>query len=109
MPARRATGVLVVALAALAPAAAGQPPQTEDPYVATHAALLDRYCVTCHNERRGIPESNPLHLDRLDLAAVAADAGPWELVAGKLRAGTMPPPGRPRPDPTPGRNRRCVG
>jgi hypothetical protein len=89
----------VVALAALAPAANGQPPQTEDPSVATHAALLDRFCVTCHNERRGIPESNPLHLDRLDLVAVAADAGAWELVAGKLRAGTMPPPGRPQPDP----------
>ena len=99
-PVRRATGAIVLAaLAGSASVATGQPPAREDPSLATHAALLDRYCVTCHNEQRGLPEGNPLHLDRLDLVSVAADAGAWELVAGKLRAGTMPPAGRVRPDP----------
>ena len=57
--------------------------------------LLDRYCVTCHNERLQTAE---LMLDRVDLAAVAANAVVLEKVVHKLRSGQMPPEGRPRPD-----------
>jgi len=57
--------------------------------------LLDRYCVTCHNERLQTAE---LMLDRVDLTAVAANAAVLEKVVHKLRSGQMPPEGRPRPD-----------
>ena len=57
--------------------------------------LLDRYCVTCHNERLQIAE---LMLDRVDLTEVAANAAVLEKVVHKLRSGQMPPEGRPRPD-----------
>jgi hypothetical protein len=56
---------------------------------------LDRYCVTCHNDRL---RTAGLSLEKLDLAHVPADAEVWEKVALKLRAGAMPPPRSPRPD-----------
>ncbi|MGH9785908.1 MAG: DUF1587 domain-containing protein, partial [Terriglobia bacterium] len=58
-------------------------------------AVLNRYCVTCHNER--LRTANLL-LDRADIVNVAADAAIWEKVVRKLRAGAMPPAGMPRPD-----------
>ena len=39
-----------------------------------------------------------LALDRLDAANPGEHAQVWEAVVEKLRAGSMPPPGRPRPD-----------
>jgi cytochrome c551/c552 len=59
-----------------------------------HRALVDRYCVTCHNVR---VKTAGLTLDRLDLAHVQTDAETWEKVIRKLRGGMMPPEGRPRP------------
>ena len=56
-------------------------------------ALLDQYCVTCHNERL---QTAGLTLDALDVTNVAADAEVWEKVVRKLRAGAMPPAPRPR-------------
>ena len=57
--------------------------------------LLDRYCVTCHNERL---KTAGLTLDVLDVDDVAAHPEVWEKVVRKGRAGLMPPAGRPRPD-----------
>ena len=57
-------------------------------------ALLDRYCVTCHNDR--LKTAN-LSLQGLDLTNVAGQAELWEKVIRKLRAGVMPPPDLPRP------------
>ena len=57
--------------------------------------LLDRYCVSCHNERL---QTANLMLDQVDLAQVGAHAEALEKVVRKLRAGQMPPEGRPRPD-----------
>ena len=74
------------------------------------AAVLDQYCVTCHNARVVDGEgaapsplvaqlrSAGLALDRLDASNVAGDAEAWEAVVRKLRGGAMPPIGRPRPD-----------
>jgi hypothetical protein len=62
---------------------------------ASTRAFLDQYCVTCHNQRL---RTAGLALDVLDPAAPVRDAATWELVIGKLRAGSMPPPGRPRPE-----------
>ena len=57
-------------------------------------ALLDQYCVTCHNDR--LKTAN-LSLQGLDLSKVADHAELWEKVVRKLRAGVMPPPDVPRP------------
>jgi Protein of unknown function (DUF1592)/Protein of unknown function (DUF1588)/Protein of unknown function (DUF1585)/Protein of unknown function (DUF1587)/Protein of unknown function (DUF1595)/Planctomycete cytochrome C len=57
--------------------------------------VLDRYCVGCHNERL---HTAGLALDSVDAAAPGVNPELWERVIAKLRAGSMPPPGRPRPD-----------
>ncbi len=58
-------------------------------------AVLDKYCITCHNQRL---RTAGLALDSLDITHPGANAEVWENVIAKLRAGSMPPPGRPRPD-----------
>ena len=58
-------------------------------------AVLDKYCVGCHNAR---VKAGGLLLDQLDLARLADQAAIGEKVALKLRAGMMPPLGAPRPD-----------
>ena len=63
---------------------------------APHRAVLDRYCVSCHNERL---RTAGLALDTANIEQVAEGAEVWEKVATKLRTGGMPPLGRPRPDP----------
>ena len=65
------------------------------PAAAPSRALLDRYCVTCHNERL---KTAGLTLDDVDVSQVRAHAEVLEKVVRKLRAGQMPPAGRPRPD-----------
>jgi hypothetical protein len=57
-------------------------------------ALIDQYCVGCHNERI---KTASLMLDKLDLPQTGGNLAVWEKVARKLRAGDMPPAGRPRP------------
>jgi cytochrome c5 len=59
-------------------------------------ALLDQYCVTCHNDR--LKRAN-LSLEKLDLTKVTGNPQLWEKVIRKLRAGVMPPPGMRRPEP----------
>ena len=58
-------------------------------------ALLDRYCVTCHNERL---QTAGLMLDQVDFTDISRHAEVLEKVVRKLRAGQMPPEGRPKPD-----------
>jgi hypothetical protein len=57
-------------------------------------ALMNQYCVTCHNQKL---RTGGLELDKLDLAHVTADAETWEKVVRKIRAGMMPPAGAARP------------
>ena len=59
-------------------------------------ALIDQYCVTCHNAR--LKTANLL-LDELDLAHLKDHADIGEKVVRKLRAGMMPPTGIRRPEP----------
>ena len=60
-------------------------------------AVLDRYCITCHNDRL---RTGGLSLDAatVDAADPSRHADVWERVIAKLRTGAMPPPGRRRPD-----------
>ncbi len=62
---------------------------------ASTRAMLDQFCVRCHNERS---RTAGLALDTKDLSTVSADAETWERVLVKLHAQTMPPAGNPRPD-----------
>ena len=68
------------------------------PALSTEKALVNRYCVTCHNERRQTPAGAPLMLDKLNIDAVAEHPDVWEKVVRKVRSGAMPPVGMPRPD-----------
>ena len=60
-----------------------------------HRQLLDRYCVTCHNDRL---ETAGLSLEAVDLDQVGVHAELLEKVVRKLRTGTMPPSNRPQPE-----------
>ena len=80
---------------------AGSAPVTalsQIPPASAQQELLDRYCLTCHNERQLSQGTVPVSLEHLDTQDVVADAELWEKVVRKLRLGMMPPPGRPRPD-----------
>ena len=75
------------------PAAAPGPAATAP--ARARKAVLDTYCVTCHNQRL---RTAGLALDDLDVTRPGANAEVWERVIAQLRAGSMPPAGRPRPD-----------
>ena len=68
-----------------------------------YRALLDQYCVICHNQQVVQSQGEPatamlsqlravgLALDAMDLSTVATHGARWEPVVRKLRAGLMPP------------------
>jgi hypothetical protein len=58
-------------------------------------ATLDRYCVSCHNDRL---RTAGLTLASLDPLAVGGHVDVWERVVRKLRTREMPPAGAARPD-----------
>ena len=57
-------------------------------------ALINQYCVTCHNQRA---KTGGLALDTMSLSSIPAGAETWEKVIRKIRGGQMPPAGMPRP------------
>lgn len=57
--------------------------------------LVNKYCVSCHNQK--LKTAN-LTLDTVDAVDVANSAEAWEKVIVKLRSRAMPPPNMPRPD-----------
>ena len=82
---------------AAVPAAVQAPAPAQAATLPSPRAVLDRYCVTCHNDRL---RTGGLTLDptTVDASDPSRDADVWERVIAKLRTGAMPPPGRPRPD-----------
>jgi mono/diheme cytochrome c family protein len=63
---------------------------------AAQQTLIKTYCVTCHNEKL---KTAGLLLDKADLTHPPEGAEVWEKVIRRLRAGTMPPLGMPKPTP----------
>ena len=61
----------------------------------SYRAVLDQYCVTCHNQTARTAE---LLLDQADVENIDQEPEVWEKVVKKLRSGAMPPAGMPRPD-----------
>ena len=86
----RALGAVCVVVATVQPAGAAAG-QTDTP----SRALLDRYCVACHNERL---KTGGVMFDQVDISRVAEHRELLEKVVRKLRSGQMPPQGRPRPE-----------
>jgi hypothetical protein len=62
--------------------------------MAASSEFLDRYCVTCHNERL---KTGGLSLAETDPASAGARPELWEKVVRKLRTGLMPPTGALQP------------
>jgi len=62
---------------------------------AADRGVVDKYCVSCHNQRL---KTSGLALDTAELSDVAAHPEVWEKVIRKVGAGMMPPAGVPRPD-----------
>jgi len=84
--------VLIASPAFLQNRAVGQTPAAAGPD--PHRAMLNTYCVGCHNTR---VRSGGIAFDSLDLQAAADDAQIWEKALRKLRGRLMPPPGAPQP------------
>jgi mono/diheme cytochrome c family protein len=72
-----------------------QPSSPGSPTVLPPRAVLDKYCVTCHNDRL---KTAGLVLNRMNIGHIGDGAEVWEKVARKFRTQEMPPPGLPRPD-----------
>src|SRR5688572_7840042 len=79
------------------PAPQAQPgPKGAAPHAAVpDAALVQKYCLTCHSAR---VKTAGLSLEGMNPADASAHADVWEKVVMKLRGGMMPPQGMPRPD-----------
>ncbi len=96
---RLAVALALVAMPVYLPTAHAQQAATVPAVSATSAAseraLINQYCVVCHNQRL---KTGGLMLDQLDLARARDHAEIFEKVVRKLRAGMMPPSGMPRPD-----------
>ena len=60
-----------------------------------HVALVDEYCLSCHDKDH---EKGKLVLETVAEADVAEHPEIWEKVVRKLRARLMPPIGKERPD-----------
>jgi len=62
---------------------------------APHRAVINKYCVSCHNDRL---KRGGLALDTAVAQDVDDNPDLWEKVLRKVRARQMPPVGLPRPD-----------
>src|SRR4030088_3559651 len=93
--ARRA---LLAALAAVCTAAASVTAArsaSTSPVADQQRALVDRYCVGCHN---ATAKTGGVSLQDVNFANVGEHAAILERVLHKVSSGEMPPSGRPRPD-----------
>ena len=86
-------GASLVATGAKAPRLEPRAPRAPAAAV-LERAVLEKYCITCHNAQR---RSAGLALDTMAGDPMEAHAETWEKVIRKLRIGSMPPAGRPRP------------
>ena len=84
---------LVIVTARPHAAAQSQPVANE---AAQYRAVLDQYCVGCHNDR---VKSADLSLQQVDLTHLDTNAEALEKVIRKVDAGMMPPQGARHPDP----------
>jgi mono/diheme cytochrome c family protein len=91
------TSRIAIAAFVAALVAASAPVRSEGPASGQSdaRAVVQRYCVTCHNTRT---KAGGLLLDQLDAGQPEQHPEIFEKVVRKLRTGMMPPSGAPRPD-----------
>ncbi len=91
-PATAATLAAVAVVAAVAAAAwwLKPPPESESQW-----ALVQDYCIDCHNNAEF---SGDVSFEGLTAGDIASHAETFETAVRKLRGDLMPPPGNPRPD-----------
>ena len=85
----------VALIGAVAAAAAGYAVWQRSHAAEEQWAVVEKYCVECHNSD---DLAGGRAFDSLSPSHIAADAEVWELAIRKLRGGLMPPAGGPRPD-----------
>jgi mono/diheme cytochrome c family protein len=85
------TALLIAALLS----AASLPLWADEAQKPSARAVIDKYCITCHNAKL---KTAGLQLYTADIERIGDHAELWEKVARKLRTGEMPPAGLPRPD-----------
>ena len=62
---------------------------------AKYRALVNKYCVACHNARTANPAEGPVNLEGAAFDDLVGHAATWERVLRKLSVRAMPPPGTP--------------
>lgn len=82
-----------IAIVSLLPASQAQRAKTSDR--AAERALINDYCVSCHNEKK---KTAGVSLEGLEYRNVSRNADVWEKVLRKVRTGQMPPASAPKPD-----------
>jgi mono/diheme cytochrome c family protein len=95
MARRNGSWILAGASLGLSLSLGAQCAMAQSSVAAEYRTVLNRYCVTCHNQKA---KTAGLLLDKADVTNVAAEAALWEKVRRKLHDGAMPPAGMPRPD-----------
>ncbi|HUK32999.1 MAG TPA: DUF1592 domain-containing protein [Vicinamibacterales bacterium] len=60
-----------------------------------YGSVVNKYCVSCHNERL---KTAGLMLDKANITDPSATPDVWEKAIRKMRVGMMPPQGAPHPD-----------
>ncbi|MDX1561866.1 MAG: DUF1592 domain-containing protein [Gammaproteobacteria bacterium] len=91
---KKRSALVVTAVVVLAGIAAASMMLSRDDDAAT-VALIDEYCLGCHNP---VDLSGSLNLAGIPVDDVGSDAETWEQVVRKLKTGMMPPAGEPRPE-----------
>ena len=98
---RRIGIVGVIVAGVLGAGSLAAPVEAQEPAAAAVAAdasyhsLVNRYCLSCHNDRT---RTAGLALETINTQALGDNWEAWEKVARKLRARQMPPAGGRRPD-----------
>jgi hypothetical protein len=80
--------------------AASLPLRADEGQKSSARAVIDKYCITCHNAKlktAGL-QLDTADIEHVDVEQIGQHADLWEKVARKLRTGEMPPAGLPRPD-----------
>ncbi len=86
----------VAVLLAQTPSKSAAPAPATTPEAAKYRAMVDKYCVSCHNQRTAFPPESPVRLDA-SFDDLLPHADTWERVLRKLSVRAMPPQGMPRP------------
>ena len=92
----RWTAAAILAVGSVGTSGAQQPPgQAPASADVPYRALVNTYCLSCHNSRT---KAGALELDAINTADPSEHWETWEKVVRKLRAHQMPPPGIRQPD-----------